>query len=189
MSAIYLIGLAGVLSGPVTLMVVPGIGCQMPDNAVELPQVLDDPADGFVWALVGGGPVLLPDHRGTVYSTATGEEQSFNELGALPLGLTVDPRPGPFHVWQAGAWHLDAAAQMAAQSIKAKGDRDSRLASAQLRIAPLQYAVNLDMATEQEKAALLAWMRYSVELNRVEAQPGYPLTIEWPVPPGGIVTA
>lgn len=69
-------------------------------------------------------------------------------------------------------------------SVNAGQERDSRLGIAQLRIAPLQYAVNLEMATDLEKDTLLAWMRYSVSLNRIEQQPGYPSTIEWPSPPG-----
>lgn len=50
-------------------------------------------------------------------------------------------------------------------------------------IAPLQDAVDLDMATEDEKSLLLAWKRYRVELSRVSAQPGYPGAVDWPVPP------
>lgn len=183
MSAIYLILAGGVLAGPITLVEVPGIGCQMPDNAIELPQELVAPADGYVWALVDGTPKLLADHRGTVYSTATGAPQPFDALGDLPEDLTLYPPPSPFYVWDDGAWRLNEVAQAADQAIKVKADRDSRLGIAQLRIAPLQYASNLDIATEPEKAALLAWMHYSVDLNRVEQQPGYPHMIVWPVIP------
>ncbi|MBV4524386.1 DUF4376 domain-containing protein [Pseudomonas sp. SWRI74] len=133
MSAIYLIGLAGVLSGPVTLVVVPGIGCQMPDNGIELPGILPEPAEGFVWALVEGEPVLLADHRGVVYSTATGEPELFNELGELPAGLTLDPRPSPAHAWTEGQWQISAElvtqlhAEAEAQAWELiKADRDRR---------------------------------------------------------------
>ena len=186
MTAIYLIGLGGVLAGPVMLPVVPGIGVQMPDDAIELGQELAAPAEGFVWALVDGAAVQLADHRGTVYSTASGEAQQFVALGELPEGLTIEPPPGQFYVWGAGAWQLDEQAQESAQAFKTTAERDGRMGVAQLRIAPLQYAVNLDMATEQEQSALLAWMRYSVELNRINQQPGYPLTVEWPVSPDAL---
>jgi hypothetical protein len=63
--------------------------------------------------------------------------------------------------------------------------RDSLLAAAALRIAPLQYAVDLGMSTDLEKANLLDWMRYSVSLNRIEQQPEYPKTVSWPIAPGG----
>jgi len=183
MSAIYLIGLGGVLIGPVTLPVVPGIGVQMPDDAIELGQALAAPEEGFVWALVDGAAVQLEDHRGTVYNTANGEAQQFAALGKLPEGLTTEPPPGQFYVWGAGGWQLDEQAFESAQAFKTTAERDGRMGVAQLRIAPLQYAVNLDMATEQEKSALLAWMRYSVELNRIEQQDGFPLVVTWPIVP------
>lgn len=186
MSAIYLIGLSGILLGPVTLVEVPGIGCQMPDNAVELPQVLEPPAAGFVWVLVGGELLLLADHRGTVYSTLTGAPLEHAELGELPEGLTLDPPPGPFHVWVSGSWALDSVAQTQAKAVEVLTERDSRLAVAAIRIAPLQDAQDLGVATEEETAALLNWKRYRVDLNRIEQQGGYPLSVAWPSPPGAL---
>lgn len=63
-------------------------------------------ADGSAWLLVA-------DHRGTVYSTATGEAQPHSELGELPAGLTSEPRPSADHAWTGAAWALDAALQAA----------------------------------------------------------------------------
>jgi hypothetical protein len=179
---VYLLDQAGALC-LLLLSEVPGIGFQVPPDAIDFGHELEAPTEGFVWAMVDGEAVQRADHRGTVYSTATGEPEVFDALGELPAGLTLDPPPGPFYVWQAGAWELDAAAQAAAQSLSVKSERDSRMATAQLRIAPLKYAADLDMATETERAALLAWMRYSVELNRIQDQPDYPAEITWPAPP------
>ena len=188
MTAIYLTGPADVLVGPITLPVVPGIGCQMPDDAIELGAELVAPEEGCVWALVEGEPVQLMDRRGLVYQTETGAALEWSTLGDLPEGVTSTPFPGPYHVWRLGAWELDETAQTSAKAGLVLAERDSRLRAAQLRIAPLQYAVNLDMATEPEKTSLLAWMRYSVNLNRVEQQPGYPFAIEWPASPDATVT-
>ncbi|MFK0309740.1 tail fiber assembly protein [Pseudomonas sp. NPDC090233] len=58
-----------------------------------------------------------------------------------------------------------------------------RRVSADAAIAPLQDAVDLDMATNQEVALLKDWKRYRVALNRLAEQEGYPSDIEWPVPP------
>jgi hypothetical protein len=33
---------------------------------------------------------------------------------------------------------------------------------------------------------LLEWKLYSVELNRIEKQPGFPAQITWPIVPGTI---
>lgn len=133
MSVIYLTDLAGVLFGPVTLPVVPGIGVQLPNNAVCLVDELPAPADGFVWVLAGGEPVQCEDQRGTVYSTATGDPQEHNELGALPEGLTAYPRPSLAYAWIDGQWQvcdtLLAALRAQAESdawTLIKAERDSR---------------------------------------------------------------
>jgi len=49
------------------------------------------------------------------------------------------------------------------------------------RIAPLQDAVELDIATEQEKAELNAWKKYRVLLNRVDTSKAPDIT--WPDQP------
>lgn len=61
--------------------------------------------------------------------------------------------------------------------------RDSLLAMASEKIAPLQDAVDLDMATDEEVASLKEWKKYRVQLNRVEQQSGFPNQIEWPEMP------
>jgi hypothetical protein len=133
MSAIYLIAACGALSGPVTLPIVPGVGIQLPDDAIELPGQLLPPDEGMVWALIDGEPGQLPDNRGTVYSTASGEAQEHNELGELPAGLTSEPRPSPAHAWSNGLWEVSAelVAQLHAEAEAQaweliKADRDRR---------------------------------------------------------------
>lgn len=60
----------------------------------------------------------------------------------------------------------------------------SRLRSvADYAVAPLQDAVDVDEATETDIAALKAWKKYRVALNRVPDQEGYPESISWPVAP------
>ncbi|KER02426.1 tail fiber assembly protein [Photorhabdus temperata] len=46
------------------------------------------------------------------------------------------------------------------------------------RIAPLQDAVDLGIATEAEKEALLSWKKYRVMLNRIDIKQAP--DIEWP---------
>ncbi|EMV7195741.1 tail fiber assembly protein, partial [Escherichia coli] len=48
-------------------------------------------------------------------------------------------------------------------------------------IAPLQDAVDLEIATEEETSLLAAWKTYRVLLNRVDSSTA--LDIEWPVIP------
>nr|WP_236851861.1 tail fiber assembly protein [Candidatus Sodalis pierantonius] len=59
--------------------------------------------------------------------------------------------------------------------------KQRRMDEATRAIAPLQDAVDLDMATDAEKAALLAWKKYRVLLNRVDIT--QVPDIDWPEAP------
>ncbi|WP_301542461.1 tail fiber assembly protein [Cupriavidus basilensis] len=57
--------------------------------------------------------------------------------------------------------------------------RDSLLSSAALRIAPLQDAVDLETATDEEKSTLEAWKQYRVSVMRTDLgvrAPSWPST-------------
>ncbi|ROM99169.1 tail fiber assembly protein [Pseudomonas brassicacearum] len=177
----YLVDDSGVLNGPVELFVTPGLGVQLPSNAVELPEELAEPENGFVWAWANGAPEAVRDRRCTVFQTQTGVSTTWEQLGELPEGFTDKPWPGQYYVWLDGDWKLDQSAKAAAELASVLKERDSRLRDAAMRIAPLQYAVDLGDATQQEQSALLDWKRYCVALNRIEQQAGYPLEVEWPI--------
>ncbi|MEX0424421.1 tail fiber assembly protein [Providencia rettgeri] len=61
---------------------------------------------------------------------------------------------------------------------EADQQKQSLLAEANNAIAPLQDAVDLDMATDEEKAQLTAWKKYRVLLNRVDTSTAP--DIDWP---------
>lgn len=155
MTAIYLAGLDSVLFGPVTLPVVPGIGVQMPENAVELPAELPAPDAGCAWALVGGEPQLLPDHRGIVFSTKDGSQLPHEALGPLPDGVTKIPKPGPFYIWGSDAWVLDEAAQLEAAHATERAWRNAQ-------IAATDFLVMLDYPIDAEQRAELYAYRQSL---------------------------
>ena len=52
-----------------------------------------------------------------------------------------------------------------------------------LTFNPLQYKVDIGVATPADEAALLAYKQYVVSVSEVKNQPGYPATINWPVAP------
>lgn len=58
--------------------------------------------------------------------------------------------------------------------------RDALMAGASARIAPLQDAVDLEIATAEEIAALKSWKQYRVALSRLDLS-AYP--IAWPAQP------
>ncbi len=63
----------------------------------------------------------------------------------------------------------------------AEQQKQSLLAEANNAIAPLQDAVDLDMATDEEVAQLTAWKKYRVLLNRIDTS--LAPDIEWPEKP------
>ncbi|WP_140918646.1 tail fiber assembly protein [Limnobaculum xujianqingii] len=60
----------------------------------------------------------------------------------------------------------------------ANAERTEKLAEASVIITPLQDAIDLDMATDEEKRLYNEWRKYRVLLNRIDASK-YP-DIEWP---------
>ncbi|OLY76455.1 hypothetical protein AU074_18355 [Pseudomonas sp. ATCC PTA-122608] len=54
----------------------------------------------LVWSLV-------PDHRGIVYQTDTGQATQWQELGTLPESVTAIPYPGMGYRWDTAEWVLD----------------------------------------------------------------------------------
>ncbi|EPU9086285.1 tail fiber assembly protein [Enterobacter ludwigii] len=64
---------------------------------------------------------------------------------------------------------------------QAKAQQSALMNAAGDAIAPLQDAVDLDEATEEELALLKEWKKYRVTLNRLDLSTAPDIT--WPVPP------
>ncbi|WES88047.1 tail fiber assembly protein [Dickeya fangzhongdai] len=95
-------------------------------------------------------------------------------------------RPDVYHTWDSGslAWVLTDAAQQQqkADHVAAAVLQKSRLLDdVTKKIAPLQDAVDLDMATDTETAQLTKWKKYRVLLNRVDTSTAPDIT--WPDKP------
>ncbi|MDI8010827.1 tail fiber assembly protein, partial [Salmonella enterica subsp. enterica serovar Montevideo] len=119
---------------------------------------------------------LQEDHRGeTVYDTTTGNQIYISDPGPLPENVTSVSPDGEYQKWDGKAWVKDEAAEKAAQLRQAEETKSRLLQIASEKIAPLQDAVDLDEATDKEKASLLAWKKYRVQVNRVDtASPTWP---------------
>ena len=113
--------------------------------------------------------------------------------GRVPLPTDRDPQPDAPPNWPAAVGAIDWS-QMVTAEMKQEAAAAQHLAGVQAviaaqraaadsAIAPLQDAFDLDDATEAEATALKAWKKYRVALSRVPEQPGYPIDIDWPVPP------
>ncbi|RON43944.1 phage tail protein [Pseudomonas frederiksbergensis] len=182
----YLIDDSGALAGPVEFPVVPGIGVQLPSNAITLGIELSKAPVAHTWAFVEDALQLKADCRGDVYRTDTGFRETWVELGDLPQGYTTQVWPGTYYRWVNEAWALDEKAHLADLEHQALTKRDTLLRDAVVRIAPLQYAEDIGDASHDEQLALMEWKLYSVELNRIERQTDFPTEVVWPPVPGTV---
>ncbi|EIU8459523.1 tail fiber assembly protein [Salmonella enterica] len=125
---------------------------------------------------------LQEDHRGeTVYDTTTGNQVYISDPGPLPENVTSVSPDGEYQKWDGKAWVKDEEAEKAAQLRQAEETKNNLLKMATEKIAPLQDAVDLGEATDDEKARLLAWKKYRVQVNRVDTSTAP--KIDWPKKP------
>lgn len=103
--------------------------------------------------------------------------EEFTQL-APPPGKTRVSGPDGLPVWADSPPPSDAEVRARNEALRAY-----LMKTASERIAPLADAVDLELATDAEKAALRAWRLYRIELSRMDGQPGYPLAVEWPNSP------
>ncbi|HCT6410988.1 TPA: tail fiber assembly protein [Citrobacter freundii] len=137
--------------------------------------------DGFVAVFnsESGNWSLVEDHRGkVVYEIHTGESTTISQLGKLPDDVVSIAPEGNFVKWDGEKWVHDADAEKTAQITQVTQQKESLMSLATLKIAPLQDAVDIDIATETETALLLAWKKYRVLLNRIN--PDEAPDINWP---------
>ncbi|HAK9871027.1 TPA: Ail/Lom family outer membrane beta-barrel protein [Escherichia coli] len=125
---------------------------------------------------------LVEDHRGkTVYDVASGDALFISELGLLPENVTWLSPEGEFQKWNGTTWVKDAEAEKLFRIREAEETKNSLMQVASEHIAPLQDAVDLEIATEEETSLLEAWKKYRVLLNRVDTSTAP--DIEWPTNP------
>ncbi|WP_409566133.1 tail fiber assembly protein [Pantoea sp. CTOTU50773] len=80
--------------------------------------------------------------------------------------------PGKDYLWSGGKWVINEITDPVAEAESAK---QLRLSEATAAIAPLQDAVDLGIATDDEVEMLQAWKKYRVLLSRVNtSEPVWP---------------
>ena len=131
--------------------------------------------DGKSWA-------SQEDHRGqTYYSTKDQHTIMITEIGPPPSDYVALAPTSPFDVWNGSTWVIDKDAEQQAAVESVNSEKAQRLQQATDTINPLQDAVDLEMATDEEKAQLTAWRKYRVLLTRVETSTAP--DIDWPQAP------
>ncbi|OCA56666.1 tail fiber assembly protein [Photorhabdus namnaonensis] len=122
---------------------------------------------------------MVPDYRGKIaYDTQTGEQKEIIKPGELPETLTCKQPSTDFDEWNGEIWVTDIKAQKANQIKQAEQQRVTLRQQANEAMTLLQYAIETEMASDTEKALLLAWKKYVVLLSRVDTSMAS--NIEWP---------
>ncbi|MEY1387637.1 tail fiber assembly protein [Providencia stuartii] len=131
--------------------------------------------DGSKWEIV-------TDNRGkTAYSTETRQPIEVDFIGDLPEILTLLEPKTEFDAWNGKKWVTDTEAQKAALIEQAEQEKSQRLDEANNMLTYLQDSIDTGLATDEEAAALQAWKKYRVLLNRVDTS--LAPNIEWPEKP------
>ena len=125
---------------------------------------------------------LIDDVRGTWYNT-DGQPVQIDDLDADVSALTRTPPPDATYKLVNGEWKQCPDKVAAAKKAEMDMAVAAGMAAANQRIAVLQDAVDLDMATAEEEAALKSWRRYRVLLSRLQSDAKYP-DVKLPAMPG-----
>lgn len=124
----------------------------------------------------------LADHRGeTVWNLKTGALLEITAPGDYPTDTTIYPPSTPYDKWNGECWVMDETGQKAAEVVAANDTKAILIKSASEQIEPLQDAVDLGMATDEEKIRFNEWRKYRVLLTRVDTSSAP--KIVWPSQP------
>lgn len=112
---------------------------------------------------------VTDDYRGiTVYDLQTLASHVITEPGPIPGTVTTSAPSTPYDKWDGSAWVVDAEKQHAADVAAAETQKKQMINQVSDDISILQDAVNLNMATDNEKSRLTSLRSYRVLLNRVD---------------------
>ncbi|MBT1752889.1 tail fiber assembly protein [Enterobacter hormaechei subsp. xiangfangensis] len=158
------------------------VGVGLPANACT--DAPPEGKDGFVVCrtIADDSWEYLADHRGeTVWNTETGEPVEITLPGGYPAGTTTVAPATPYDAWNGEQWVTDENAKIAADVKNAELKKAELLIMAGAIISPLQDAVELCIADNEESNLYNAWRKYRVLLNRVDPLLGPNLV--WPEQP------
>lgn len=88
------------------------------------------------------------------------------------------PRPSMYHFWnpQVKAWVLDAALQLQGETENVRATRDKLLLNS-------DWTDTLSAKERFGETLYNQWQSYRQALRDIPAQSGFPLNVDWPVPP------
>lgn len=130
---------------------------------------------------IDGSWQTVADHRGkTIFSTADGTAHLVTALGDYPVGTTTLAPATVFDKWDGNKWITDAEAQRAAAILEIERDKIARISEANTITQPWQTQLRLNIITDEDKALLIAWMKYIQTLQAIKTAE---INIKWPEKP------
>ncbi|EML9492535.1 tail fiber assembly protein [Enterobacter ludwigii] len=121
---------------------------------------------------------IMYDDKGIIRSYSS-DASSLNPINSFVAEVTIEDFPSGIDIL--GGWRFNGEKIIPVEVDVAavnEAKKQRLITEAAGIIAPLQDAVDLSMATDQESKNLLSWKRYRVLLNRVD-----PNDPEWPLKP------
>lgn len=154
---------------------VPANACTEAPGEAKAGSAICRTADLTAWEYVA-------DHRGeTVYSTVTGEAVIISAPGDYPEDTTTLAPSTPYDTWNGSEWVTDNEAQHAADVEAAEQQKAALLAEAQTTISLWQTELQLGIISDEDKASLIAWMKYIKAVQAVDTSKAPDIT--WPDKP------
>ncbi|ENJ3284717.1 tail fiber assembly protein [Escherichia coli] len=158
------------------------VGVGIPANSCT--DVPVEEKDGFAVCRKASldGWEYVADHRGeTVYDTETGQPVEITSPGEYADNVTTIAPSTPYDRWNGSEWVTDEDAQKSGQVMEAQQKKAVLLAEAQSTISLWQTELQLGIISDDDKASLIAWMKYIQSLNTVETSTAP--DVEWPKRP------
>lgn len=155
-------------------------GVSMPGYSTD-----KDPGDevsGKVAVFTDGEWTLEEDHRGeTVYSITDAKSSTVDYIGPVRDGYTSISPSGPYQKWNGKTWVTDTDAKQVADVAAAEQKKAALIANAQATISIWQTELQLGLISDEDKASLIAWMKYIKAVQAVDTSKAPDIT--WPNKP------
>lgn len=125
---------------------------------------------GSVALYLNGSWQVIADHRGeTVYSVNDGSAVLISSPGEYPADTTPLKPATTSDKWDGEKWVTDTDAQRNAVVSKAASEKSAMLSEANGVTQAWQTQLLLGIITEEDKASLMAWMKYIQAVQAVNA--------------------
>ena len=164
--------------GPSDAYIAPNTGIPALCTDIAPPETKSDEVAAFI----DGQWSVLSDFRGKVaYSTANQQPTQIMELGELAEGFTFIAPTSPFDEWNGKKWVKSKEKEKQHAVDEAQSQKSRQMSVSNDAISMLNDAVEIEIATDEEKELFKKWKTYRVLLSRIDTAQAP--NIDWPVAP------